>query len=57
MTFGQPPHPWSFNTRTLVAYEVDESSGELGVNILGVYHDGQGWVAAINEDQSDPERT
>jgi len=27
--------------RTLVAYEVDESSGELVVNILGVFHGGQ----------------
>ena len=28
----------SFNKRTLVAYEIDESSGELVVNILGLFH-------------------
>ncbi|MFZ5871031.1 MAG: type II toxin-antitoxin system RelE/ParE family toxin, partial [Actinomycetota bacterium] len=31
----------TFKKRTLVAYEVDESSGELVVNILGVFHGGR----------------
>lgn len=33
--------------RTLIAYEVDESSGELVVNVLGVFHGGQDWEAAL----------
>ncbi|TIC82587.1 type II toxin-antitoxin system RelE/ParE family toxin [Nocardioides sp. GY 10127] len=41
--------------RTLVAYEVDEASGEVVVNILGVFHGGQDWEAALSEDQGDPE--
>ena len=45
----------TFKKRTLVAYEVDESSGELVVNILGVFHGGQDWEAALGQDQSDPE--
>ena len=44
-----------YKKRTLVAYEVDESSGELVVNILGVFHGGQDWEAALSEDQDDPE--
>lgn len=41
--------------RTLVAYEVDESSsGELVVNILGVFHGGQDWENALGEDHDDP---
>lgn len=45
----------TFKKRTLVAYEVDESSGELVVNVLGVFHGGQDWEAALGEDQDDPE--
>lgn len=41
--------------RTLVAYEVDESSGELVVNILGVFHGGQDWAAALGENTGEPE--
>ncbi len=44
----------TFKKKTLVAYEVDESSGELVVNILGVFHGGQDWEAALGEDQGDP---
>ncbi|MCY7402058.1 MAG: type II toxin-antitoxin system RelE/ParE family toxin [Nocardioides sp.] len=44
----------TFKKKTLVAYEVDESSGELVVNILGVFHRGQDWEAALGEDQIDP---
>lgn len=45
----------TFKKRTLVAYEVSESSGDLVVNILGVFHGGQDWEAALGEDQGDPE--
>ncbi len=45
----------TFKKKTLVAYEVDESSGDLVVNILGVFHGGQDWEAALGEDQGDPE--
>lgn len=41
----------TFRKRTFVAYEVDESSGELVVNILGVFHGGQDWESALGEDQ------
>jgi plasmid stabilization system protein ParE len=44
----------SFKKRTLVAYEVDKSSGELVVNVLGVFHGGQDWDTALGEDQGDP---
>jgi toxin ParE1/3/4 len=44
----------TFKKRTLVAYEVDESSGELVVNILGVFHGGRDWEAALGGDQGDP---
>lgn len=40
--------------RTLVAYWVDESSGELVVHILGIFHGGQDWEAALAENQVDP---
>lgn len=45
----------TFRKRTLVAYEVDESFGELVVNILGVFHGGQDWEAALGEGQGDAE--
>lgn len=35
----------TFKKRILVAYEVDDSSGELVVNILGLFHGGQEAVA------------
>lgn len=41
--------------RTLVAYQVDESSCETVINILGVFQGGQDWEAALSEDQGDPE--
>lgn len=45
----------TFKKRTLVAYEVNESSGELVVNVLGVFHGGQDWEAALGEEQAGPE--
>jgi len=44
----------TYKKRTLVAYEVDDSSGEFVVNILGVFHGGQDWEAALGEDHGDP---
>lgn len=51
------PGMWTstFKKRALVAYEVDESSGEFVVNILDVYHGGQDWEAALGDEQHDPE--
>lgn len=43
----------TFKKKTLVAYVVDESSGELVVNVLGVFHGGQDWEAALADDQDD----
>lgn len=45
----------TFKKRTLIAYEVDESSGELVVNVLGVFHGGQDWEIALGEDHDEPE--
>ena len=41
--------------RTFVAYQVDESSGELVVNILGIFHQGQDWEAVLGEAEDPPE--
>jgi toxin ParE1/3/4 len=41
----------TYKKRTLVAYELDESSGELVVNVVGVFHGGQNWEASIGADQ------
>jgi plasmid stabilization system protein ParE len=44
----------TFKKRTLVAYEVDESSGELVVNVVGVFHAGQkGEVALCTDEDSE----
>jgi len=40
----------TFKKRTLIAYEVDESSGDLVVNVLGVFHGGQDWEAALRDE-------
>ena len=45
----------TFKKTTLVAYAVDETSDELVVNILGVFHGGQDWEAVLDEDQGDRE--
>lgn len=41
----------TYKKRTLVAYEVDESSGELVVNILGIFDGRQNWETAFGEEQ------
>lgn len=45
----------TYKKRTLVAYEVDETSGELVINILGVFHGGQNWEAALSADEDSQE--
>jgi toxin ParE1/3/4 len=45
----------TYRKRTLVAYEVDESSGEVVVNVLGVFHGGQDWEATLGEGQDAPD--
>lgn len=40
----------TFKKRTVIAYEVDESSGELVVNVLGVFHGGQDWETALSDE-------
>ena len=40
----------TFKKRTLIAYEVDESSGQLVVNVLGVFHGGQDWEVALRDE-------
>jgi plasmid stabilization system protein ParE len=37
----------TFRKRTLVAYEVHGASDEVIVNVLGVFHGGQDWPAAL----------
>ncbi len=37
----------TYQKRTLVAFDVDESSGELVVNVLVVFHRGQDWAAVL----------
>ena len=46
-----------FKRRTVVAYEVDESSDEAVLNILGVFHGGQDWEAALAQGDADPSTT
>lgn len=43
----------TFKKRTLVAYEVVETSSEVMINILGVVHGGQQWESALGDDKSD----
>jgi toxin ParE1/3/4 len=45
----------TYKKRTLIAYEVDESSDELVINILGVFHGGQNWAAALSTDDDSEE--
>ena len=45
----------TYKKRTLVAYEVDESSGELVVNILGISHRGLDWETVLGEAEDPPE--
>ena len=47
----------TYKKRTLVVYEVDESSGELVVNILGIFHGGQDWEAVLGEAEDPPDAT
>ena len=47
----------TFRKRTLVVYEVDESSGERVVHILGVFHGWQDWEAEFGKPSGDPSET
>lgn len=42
----------TYNRRTLIAYEIDESGDMLIVNVLGVFHGGQDWETALRADES-----
>jgi toxin ParE1/3/4 len=44
-----------YRKTTFVAYEVEESSEEVTVNILGVFHGGQDWETALRVDPVDPQ--
>ncbi len=37
----------TFRKRTLVAYEIAESGGDLVINVVGVLHGGQDWDDAL----------
>lgn len=37
----------------MIAYEIDDSTGEVMVNILGVSHGGQDWENALRSDPAD----
>jgi len=41
--------------RTLIAYEVDESSDEIAVNILGIFAGGQNWEHSLRTEEGAPE--
>lgn len=43
----------TYKRRTLIAYEVDEAGPEFVVNIVGVFHGGQDWEAALLSDGTD----
>ncbi len=43
----------TYRKRALVAYEVDDSSEEVVVNILGVFHGGQDWEPKLHVDPVD----
>ncbi len=44
----------NFRKRTLIAYEVDQSSVDVVINVLGVFYGGQDWEATFVHAQSDP---
>jgi len=37
--------------RSLIAYELDESSDEIAVNILGIFAAGQNWEYSLRMDE------
>ena len=37
----------TFKKRTLIAYAVDESDGEVVVSVLGIFSGGQDWESAL----------
>jgi toxin ParE1/3/4 len=47
----------TYRKRTFVSYELDESTDELVVNILGIFHGGQDWETALAVDPVDPQES
>lgn len=45
----------TYKKRTLVAYEIDESSEEFVVNILGIFTGGQNWEHVMEAEEGAPE--
>lgn len=45
----------SYKKRTLIAYDVEDSGSNVVVNIVGVFHGGQDWEAALRGDPSEPD--
>lgn len=43
--------------QVLVTHKVDVSAEGVAVNILGVFHGGQGWDAALRPDAANPRAT
>lgn len=41
----------TFKKQTLIAYEVDDRSGELVVNVIGIFSGGQSWGSRVSPDQ------
>ncbi|QDP97725.1 type II toxin-antitoxin system RelE/ParE family toxin [Microlunatus elymi] len=46
-------HTTTFRKRTTIAYEVDDSSGKVVINILGVFHGGQDWENWLRSDSAE----
>lgn len=47
----------TFEKRTLISYEVDKTSNELVVKILGIFHAGQNWEAALRVARAEESRS
>jgi toxin ParE1/3/4 len=45
----------TYKDRTLIAYDVDDSTGESVITILGVFHGGQNWEAALSAGEDSEE--
>lgn len=44
----------TYQKRTLIAYEMDESRGKRVVTIIGIFHGGQDWESALSGEPEDP---
>lgn len=43
----------TFKRRTVIAYLVEEASGQTVITVLGVFHGGQDWERVLSEKQGD----